>query len=89
MQTTQELVAKALDTHPAPYWHKALGVNRNLLHNAKAQGGLSPSVAGAIALELGEDWQAWVITAALESAKQSACTERMRGVWRKRRDSNP
>ena len=78
MTTTMDLLEKALTKHPAPYWHKALGLSRNALHNAKLRGHMSPAITGAIAEQLeGEDVDEWIVRAALESEKDSACKERM------------
>lgn len=87
MQTTMQLLDAALTKAPAPYWTERLALSRGALHTAKTRGHLSPSIAGALAEELGEDVDAWIVLAALESEKQSACKDRMlkrMGVWRKR-----
>lgn len=73
MQHTMNLLEKALSLNPAPYWHAALKLNRNALHNAKIRGHLSPAIAGAVAAQLGEPVQKWIAIAALESEKDSAC----------------
>jgi hypothetical protein len=77
MQNTMELLDKALDMHPAPWWHKKLNLSRNALHNAKIRGNVSPAIAGALAEELGEPVEKWIVIAALESERESACKSRM------------
>ncbi|WP_284335828.1 hypothetical protein [Comamonas sp. NoAH] len=77
MQTTMDLLDKALELHPAPYWHKKLGLTRTVLHTAKFRGNLSPAIAGALAEELGEAAEKWIVIAALESERESACKSRM------------
>lgn len=77
MRSTMDLVEKALQLHPAPYWHKQLGLNRNALHTAKMRGNLSPAIAGALAEAMGLDPQPWIVIAALEGEKESACKSRM------------
>jgi hypothetical protein len=77
MQHTMTLLEKALNLHPAPYWHDQLQLNRNALHNAKQRGHVSPAIAGALAEKLGEDVDKWIVIAALESEKDSACKDRM------------
>ncbi|MCJ0765325.1 hypothetical protein [Variovorax terrae] len=77
MLQTMDLLAKALNEHPAPYWHAQLHLSRNALHNAKIRGHISPAIAGALAEKLGEDVDKWIVIAALESEKASACKERM------------
>lgn len=77
MAHTLELLNRALDVHPAPYWHDRLSLSRNALHQAKQRGHISPAIAGALAEELGEDAQKWIVVAALESERDSACKDRM------------
>lgn len=77
MQTTMTLLDTALKMHPAPYWHKKLGLTRTVLHTAKIRGNLSPAIAGALAEELGESVEKWIVIAALESERDSACKSRM------------
>ncbi len=77
MQTTMNLLEIALKQQPAPYWHERLNLSRNALHNAKIRGHISPAIAGALAEELGQDVKAWIVVAALESERDSACKTRM------------
>lgn len=77
MQNTMELLDKALEVHPAPWWHKKLNLSRNALHNARTRGNVSPAIAGALAEELGESVEKWIVIAALESERESACKSRM------------
>lgn len=77
MKNTMDLLESALSQHPAPYWHARLCLSRNALHTAKMRGHISPAIAGALAEEMGEDPKEWIIVAALESEKGSACKDRM------------
>lgn len=77
MQTTMNLLEAALEKHPAAYWHEKLNLSRNALHSAKHRGNLSPALAGALAEELGEPVEKWIVIAALESERESACKTRM------------
>ncbi len=77
MQSTMTLLEAALAKQPAPYWHDQLKLSRNALHTAKARGHLSPAIAGALAEKLGDDPQKWIVIAALESEKDSACKDTM------------
>jgi hypothetical protein len=77
MDSTMTLLDKALALNPAPYWHEKLGLNRNALHNARMRGHISPAIAGALAEELGEEPQKWIVVAALESERDSTCKELM------------
>ncbi|MDN6887470.1 hypothetical protein QMO14_28205, partial [Variovorax sp. CAN2819] len=77
MQTTMNLLEKAFSLHPAPFWTERLKLARQTLHTAKTRGHLSPAIAGALAEELGQNPDEWIVVAALESEKASACKERM------------
>lgn len=77
MQTTMNLLEQALSIQPAQYWHEKLNLNRNALHNARIRGHISPAIAGALAEELGQDVKTWIVVAALESERDSACKTRM------------
>jgi hypothetical protein len=77
MQSTMNLLEKALTNQPAPYWTQRLKLARTTLATAKVRGHLSPAIAGALAEELGEDSQKWMVIAALESERDSACKTRM------------
>lgn len=77
MKNTMELLEKALAVKSAAEWHKQLNLSRNALHTAKLRGNLSPSIAGALAEELGENAKDWMIVAALEGERESACKSRM------------
>ena len=74
---TMQLLDKALELQPAPYWHKKLNLSRSALHNARLRGHVSPAIAGALAEELGEEAEKWIVIAALESERDSACKSRM------------
>ena len=77
MQTTIELLEMALSSQPATYWTKKLNLARNTLATSKVRGHLSPAIAGALADEMGQDAQKWMVIAALESERDSACKSRM------------
>jgi hypothetical protein len=86
MQTTMELLERAQRETRMNLSDLArvLGLNDNALHAAKNREHLSPAVAGALADHVGEDYKDWIVTAALESEKDSACKDRM--VRRLRRE---
>lgn len=78
MQTTLNLLANALKTDPnIATWTKRLGLSGKALYNARDRGHLSPAIAGALAEELGQDPKEWIVVAALESERESACKTRM------------
>ena len=77
MQTTMNLLDRALEIKSVQEWHTKLGLNRNAFHTAKMREHLSPAIAGALADEMGEDAKKWIVIAALESERASACKEKM------------
>lgn len=77
MQNTMDLLDSALKLRSAADWHKQLDLSRNALHSARQRGNLSPSIAGSLAEALGEDPQKWIVIAALEGERESACKTRM------------
>jgi len=79
MQSTMNLLDSALAKQPAPFWTERLKLSRGALHTAKTRGHLSPALAGALAEELGQDVKNWIVVAALESERDSACKTRMLG----------
>lgn len=84
MQTTLDLLASALKADPSiATWTKKLGLSDKALYNARDRGHLSPAVAGALAEELGQDAKDWIVVAALESERDSACKTRMLSRMRK------
>lgn len=90
MQTTMELLTKALQPEhgmTATKWCEKLGVNRTALAVAKARERLSPTMAGKIAVSLGEDAVKWIAIAALEAEPESTGKRELVNqfdVWRKR-----
>ena len=90
MQSTMQLLQRALELHTASELARRIGVARQTFTNAKAVGNLSPAVAGAVADELGEDTMGWVAIAALEAERDSACKARVVRAaqkWRRLSDS--
>ncbi len=90
MQTTMQLLTKALQPEhgmSATKWCQKLGVNRTALAVAKARERLSPTMAGKIAISLGEDAIKWIAIAALEAEPESTGKRELVNqfdVWRKR-----
>lgn len=77
MPNTLDLLAKAELVKPMPEWVRELNLSRNALSTARSRGHLSPAIAGSIAEKLGENVDKWIVIAALESEKDSACKARM------------
>lgn len=80
MQSTMNLLALAEQRFPdmnLSDWAQKLGLSKRALYTAKDREHLSPAVAGALADELQEDARDWIVIAALESERDSACKSRM------------
>ncbi|VTY21926.1 Uncharacterised protein [Xylophilus ampelinus] len=72
MQTTMHLLQRALAVQNQARWADALDLSDATLSQAKKRGRLSPTIAGAMAAELGEDPAAWISVAALEAEPDTA-----------------
>ncbi len=77
MQSTMKLLDEALRVKSAADWHRELHLSRNALHTARQRGNLSPAIAGALAEAMGENPEQWIVVAALESERDSACKTKM------------
>lgn len=77
MPTTMQLLDSALAIQAAPFWTDKLKLSRGALHTARTRGHLSPAIAGALAEEMGQDPKDWIVVAAMESERDSACKTRM------------
>lgn len=77
MQTTMNLLDAAVKVQDLAAWARELGLTKQTLYTSKYRGHLSPAIAGDIASKLGEDVDRWIVIAALESEKDSACKKRM------------
>lgn len=77
MKHTMNLLETALEMKNVAEWTKELGLSKQALYNAKERGHLSPAIAGALADVLGQDPRDWIVIAALESERDSACKTRM------------
>jgi len=80
MQHSIELLDKALKVQKAAHWAEALGINRATLSIAKTKGRLSPTLAGAIAAELGENVMQWVAIAAMEAEPETPLARKIRNL---------
>jgi hypothetical protein len=77
MQTTMNLLGSAEKVRDLSAWARELGLSKQALYNCKYREHLSPAIAGAMAEQMGEDVDKWIVIAALESEKDSACKTRM------------
>ena len=74
---TMDLLDKALQQANANEWNRRLGLSEQAIYVSKHRGRLSPAIAGALAEQLGEDVDRWIVIAALEGERDSACKDRM------------
>lgn len=81
---TMDLLERALQEASLYEWGQRLGLHEQSLYSARRRGNLSPSVAGALAEQLGEPMEQWMIVAALEGERDSACRQRMMRHYRVR-----
>lgn len=72
-----DLLARALQAQSLASLANRLGIPANNLRTAKNRGRLTPAVAGSLAEEMDEDPSVWIIAAALEVERDSACKTRM------------
>jgi hypothetical protein len=77
MQSTMALLDRALVQKSIGEWTRELGLSGKALYNAQYRGHLSPAIAGVMADKLGEDMQKWIVIAAVESEKDSACRDHL------------
>lgn len=73
MESTMELLDQATKSASIADWTRKLELSTNALYTSKLRGHLSPAIAGRLAEFLEEDVERWVMIAALESEKDSAC----------------
>ena len=77
MQTTMNLLAEAEKVKDLSAWADEIGLSKRVLYTSKYREHLSPAVAGVLAEKLGLDPKEWIVIAALESERESACKSRM------------
>ena len=66
MDTTMDLLNKALERKPQNHWAEQMGIAPSSLRSAKNRGHLSPAIAGLLAHKLELDPVKWIVIAALE-----------------------
>lgn len=87
MTTTMELLDKALQIKRASHWANDLNLSNATFSQCKKRGRLSPTIAGTLAIELGESPETWMAIAAMEAEPESTLLERLKKAqasWRKR-----
>lgn len=71
MQTTMELLNRALEIKRAATWANELNITRATFSMAKTKQRLSPVLAGSLAIKLGESAEHWIAIAALEAEPET------------------
>jgi hypothetical protein len=87
MQSTLDLLARALTQKSASDWAREFGVHRATFTNAQKLGHLTPVMAGHLAIALDEDPKEWITVAVIEGEKPSPAKDalaRRLDRWRKR-----
>lgn len=75
--STMDLLAKALELKKQGEWARLLGLSDAAFSMAKKRHRLSPTIAGKIAHELGEDERQWIAIAGLEAEPPSEARDLM------------
>ena len=71
MQTTMNLLDKALSVQRAAAWARDLNITEGAISVARKRGRLSPTLAGTLAEKLHEDAIRWTALAAVEAEPES------------------
>lgn len=71
MTSTMQLLERALTVKKASHWANDLNLSNATFTMASKRGRLSPTLAGNIAIQLGEDHEHWMAVAALEAEPES------------------
>lgn len=77
MEQSITLLHRALEHQQQKELARRLGVATSTLSKAKERGSLSPSLAGAIAIELEEPAEHWIAVAGLEQERASGIREKV------------
>lgn len=75
MTQTIDLLDKALKQKTISEWARTFNMTPSAITNARARGRLSPTLAGNLAMKLGENPEQWIAIAALEAEPQSTLLE--------------
>jgi len=84
MQTTMNLLDKAISVQRAAAWARDLNISEAAMSIAKKRGRLSPTLAGNLAMKLGESPEKWICIAAMEAEPESSLLETLKAtapVW--------
>jgi hypothetical protein len=87
MESTMQLLSKALSVHRAAHWVEDMNLSKSAISMAQKRGRLSPTLAGNLAIKLGENPEHWIAVAALEAEPESILLDQLKASankWRKR-----
>lgn len=80
MQTTMNLLDKAIRIQRAAAWARDLNITEGAISVAKKRGRLSPTLAGNLAMKLGESPEKWICIAAMEAEPESTLLETLKAT---------
>ena len=86
MTNTMQLLEKALTLKRASHWATELYLSSGTITNARNRGRLSPTLAGNLAMKLGESPVHWIAIAAIEAEPDSDLLQALKkgqSSWRK------
>jgi len=78
METTMDLLDRALAKQRQAAWARQLNIDPSALAQAKKRNHLSPTLAGALAMEMGEDERKWLLISALEGEPETPLLQRIK-----------
>lgn len=78
MNTTMDLLEKALKVKRASHWADELELSNATFTMASKRGRLSPTIAGNLAIKLGENPEHWMAIAAMEAEPDSPLLANLR-----------
>jgi hypothetical protein len=80
MTHTLELLDKALTIKSASAWSRTLNIVPSAITNARKRGRLSPTLAGNLAIKLGESPEKWICIAAMEAEPESSLLQELKAT---------
>ena len=76
-----------IQIYRAAHWVEDVNLSKSAISMAQKRGRLSPTLAGNLAIKLGENPEHWIAIAALEAEPDSTLLEQLKvsaNKWRKR-----
>ena len=81
MPTTMTLLDRALELQRAAAWARVLNISEAAMSLARKRGRLSPTLAGNLAIRLGENPEHWIAVAAMEAEPESQLKNTLMGSF--------